>query len=185
MIKRKIGVWLLVGTISLGSLSLTACGNSTTLSRVGSAFQQVAKGFQGEIESLKASGLLSADKAIRLEAKARGLNVAADALANYLNGLSTVNANNKAEVASEIAKATSLLGALLQNPDVLGLSPDTLLVKILNWGNITLQQAAIVLAALNPPPATPKAGPSSGGIPTNTIKIKIPPVPKGAEKYAA
>lgn len=166
------------------TLSLTACGNTTTLNRVGAGFQQAAKGFQAEINALKAAGQLSDAKFMSLARRANGLITASDVLANYLNGLSGVNAANKAEVLGKIAEATSLVRGLLQNPDLLSLANDNLAIKILTFADITLQNAAVVLAAINAPaPETIVASDAPVGVPTSAIKVKVPDVPKGAEKY--
>jgi len=164
-------------------LPMTACGNATTLARIGAGFQQAVRGFQGEIASLKASGLLTPEKAQRLERAGRGLTATANALESYLNSLPGVTAGNKAEILGKIAEATSLLSALLQNPDLKGLSPDTLIIKILNFATITLQQAAIAVATINPIVPPKGAVVTDQGVPLSSVKVEIPSVPKGAEKY--
>lgn len=168
-------------------LPLTACGKATTLERVGATVVQVSKAITAEAASLRAAGLLTPAKLDALDRKAKAIEVSAAALQSYLNSLPGVDAANKAEVLSKIGETLSLVSALAQNPDVIGLSPDNLFVKILTFGNITLQNAAIAIAALKPPPASRGAVASAdggaGAIPPASIKVKLPDVPKGAEKY--
>ncbi len=184
MKNRKLKSIALIALLTVGTLAQTACGNATTLAKVGAGFKQAAAGFKAEVGSLKASGLLTDAKFAELDKRANGLITAADALNAYLNSLPGVTAGNRGEVLGKIAEATGLVRGLIQNPDLLALPANNLAVKILLFADITLQNFAIVLAGLNPPAAGVSAvGVGDGAIPLSTIKAKVPPVPKGAEKY--
>ncbi len=175
--------WALVALLIAGTLTQTACGNATTLARVGATVVQVSKGITAEAASLRASGLLTPAKLDALDKKAKAIEVSAAALQSYLNSLPGVNAGNKAEVVSKVGETLSLVSALAQNADVIGLPPDNLFVKILTFGNITLQNVSVVLAALNPPAVSVSSVGGEASIPLHKIKVQIAPVPKGAEKY--
>jgi len=179
----KLGSWMLASLLLLGTLSQTACGNATTLERVGATVVQVSKGITAEAASLRAAGLLTPAKLDALDKKAKAIEVSANALQSYLNSLPGVNAANRAEVVSKVGETLSLVSALVQNPDVLSLPPDNLFVKILTFGNITLQNVAVVLAAINPPAASFSSVGGGDSIPLSKIKVALAPVPKGAEKY--
>lgn len=184
--KRQITTGALAAVLILSSLASTACGNATTLARVGATVVQVAKGIQGEIDSLGNAGLLKDDKLARANKTAAAITIAANALEKHLNDLTSVTAGNKAEITAEIAKTVSLVAGLLQNPDVAALGPDNLLVKVLTFANITLQQISVVFAAVQV--SNPKQGIASTpgrpeSVPMSSIKIKIGAPPKGAEKY--
>lgn len=186
--------FLLMGALIFGAMTQTACGNATTLERVGATVVQVSKAITAEAASLRAAGLLTPAKLDALDKKAKAIEVSAQALQSYLNSLPSVNAANKAEVLSKIGETLSLVSGLAQNADVVGLPSDNLFVKILTFGNITLQNAAIAIAALNPPSPRARRGTSSAGsnpgaqaaedgVPLSSVKFPSAPVPKGAEKY--
>lgn len=180
---KTVKVWSLVALLLGAAICQTACGNATTLARVGATVVQVSKGITAEAASLRASGLLTPAKLDALDKKAKAIEVSAAALQSYLNSLPGVNASNKADVVSKVGETLSLVSALAQNADVIGLPPDNLFVKILTFGNITLQNVAVVLAALNPPAASFSSIGGDASIPLNKIKVQTAPIPKGAEKY--
>lgn len=180
---RQFGSIALIFVLLFGTLTQAACGNATTLARVGATVVQVSKGITAEAASLRAAGLLTPEKLDALDKKAKAIEISAAALEKYLNSLPGVTASNKAEVVSKVGETLSLVSALAQNPDVVGLSPDNLFVKILTFGNITLQNVAVVLAALNPPAASFSTIGAEASIPLSKIKVQAAPVPKGAEKY--
>lgn len=180
---RQFGSIALIFVLLFGTLTQVACGNATTLARVGATVVQVSKGITAEAASLRAAGLLTPAKLDALDKKAKAIEVSAAALQSYLNSLPGVNASNKAEVVSKVGETLSLVSALAQNPDVVGLPPDNLFVKILTFGNITLQNVAVVLAALNPPAASFSTIGAEASIPLSKIKVQAAPIPKGAEKY--
>lgn len=166
------------------TLLTTACGNTTTLARVGAGFQQAAKGFKAEVASLRAAGLLTPEKLARLDKRADGIITAADTLKEYLDTLPGITAGNKAEIIGKIGEASSLIAGLLQNQDLTGLPSNNLAVQILTFASITLQNASIVIAGIQAPPASRSAvSVQSAGIPLETIKVKTAKIPKGAEKY--
>jgi hypothetical protein len=181
MKNRKLKILLALFVLVL-PLGLTGCGNATTLARIGASVKQVAFGVRAEAASLRAGGLLTPAKLDALDKKATALVVSAEALEKYLNSLPGVTASNKAEVVAKVGETLSLVSALAQNADVIGLPADNLFVRILQFGNTVLQNAAIVLAAVNPPPTGVASG-SGAAVPLAKVKIAIPDVPKGAEKY--
>ena len=180
---KRFTALALVALITFGTLPLTACGNATTLERVGATIVQVSKGITAEAASLRAAGLLTPAKLDALDKKAKAIETSAAALQSYLNSLPGVNAANKADVVSKVGETLSLVSALAQNPDVLNLPPDNVFIKVLTFGNITLQNVAVVLAALNPPAASFSSIGGEASIPLNKIKVQVAPIPKGAEKY--
>jgi len=175
----------LIGVLLVGSLTQSACGNATTLNRIGAGFVQAAAGIKAEVASLNAAGLLSPEKFARLDKRATGIQTAANALKSYLDSLPGVTAGNKAEVIGKIAEATSLVSALLQNSDLANLPPDNVLIKVLLFANVTLQNAAIVVAGVHPPPASNASFALDPGaaVPLHTITVQVGKPPKGAEKY--
>lgn len=181
--KKKLTSLALCGLLFTASLTQMACGNATTLARIGSGFQQATLGFKAEVQSLQAAGLLTPQKFAALNRRADGAIVAANALRAYLDSLPGVNASNKAEIIGKIGEATSLVAAILQNPDVTGLPPGNTVVKILTFASITLQNAAIVVAAINVSTAGTGGAALSAGVPLSSIVVKHPPVPKGVENY--
>lgn len=186
--KTKFTRLALIPILLIASLLNTACGNATTLNRVGSGFVQAAKGFKAEVASLRAAGLLTPEKLAVLDKRADGIIVAADTLKTYLDGLGGITAGNKAETLAKIGEASSLVAGLLQNPDLAGLPPKNLAVQILTFASITLQNAAIVVAALNTPEEQKRTlaiggASESGGIALDRIPVRAGKIPKGAEKY--
>ena len=179
----KVTKLLLIPILIIAPLLNAACGSATTLNRVGSGFVQAAKGFKAEVASLRAAGLLTPEKLALLDKRADGVIVAADTLKTFLDGLPGITAGNKAEVLSKIGEASSLVAGLLQNPDLTGLPRGNLAVQILTFASITLQNAAVVVAAIQTPVSVKSAREKEQGIPTTAILVKTPKVPKGAEKY--
>ena len=163
----------------------TACGNETTLARLGTGFKQAAKGFKAEVASLRAAGLLTPEKLATLDKRADGIITAADTLKTYLDSLAGVTAGNKAEIIGKIGEASSLVAGLLQNPDLAGLPSNNLAVQILTFASITLQNASIVIAGIQTPAVATRSREAQSGpaIPLDAIKVKAAKIPKGAEKY--
>lgn len=179
---------LLSLVLIFSTLMASACGNETTLARVGAGFQQAAKGFKAEVASLKAAGLLTPEKLARLDKRADGIITASDTLKEYLDTLSGITAGNKAEIIGKIGEASSLIAGLLQNQDLTGLPSNNLAVQILTFASITLQNASIVIAGIQAPDVkTNRSVIASGevkqGIQLDTVKVKAAKIPKGAEKY--
>jgi len=179
---------LLSLVLIFSTLMTTACGNTTTLARVGAGFQQAAKGFKAEVASLRAAGLLTPEKLATLDKRADGVITAADTLKEYLDTLPGITAGNKAEIIGKIGEASSLVAGLLQNPDLAGLPSNNLAVQILTFASITLQNASIVIAGIQAPEVkTNRSVIASSevkqGIQLNTVKVKAAKIPKGAEKY--
>lgn len=185
--KQKIISLSLVFILASSSLLTAGCGNATTLARIGATVVQVAKGVQGEIDSLGNAGLLKGTALETANKRAAAITIAATALEKHLNDLTSVTAGNKAEIAAEIAKTASLVAGLLQNPDVAGLGTDNLLVKVLTFANITLQQVATIFAAIQV--SNPKQGIASApgrpeSVPLSSVRFTLKAsIPKGAEKY--
>lgn len=173
---------LIAAAILLFPLCLTGCGNATTLNRVGAVFVQGAAAYKAELSSLRVAGLLSDAKFARLDRQADALNVTAAQFRDYLNSLPGVTKDNKAQILSKIAEMVGLVSGIVTNPDLIGAKADSTAVKVLQIAVITLQNAAIAVAALDPPPASSRTG-ASPGIATDTVKVKLPKVPQEAEKY--
>lgn len=167
-------------------LPLTACGNSTTLARIGAISVQAAAGYKAELASLRVANLLTEAKFQRLDRQADALNVAAKALETYLNGLEGVTKENKAQILSKVAELVGLVSAIATNPDLIGAKADSTAVKILQIAIITLQNASIVVAGLQPPSSNRSAVATADAKPPialDSVKIQTAKVPKEAEKY--
>lgn len=174
----------LAALLILASISQMACGNATTLARIGAIITAGANGYKAELASLHVGGLIADTKFAKLDKQADALIVTSKALADYFNSLPGITKENKAEVVAKIAEAVGLFGGVITNPDLIGAAKDSLAVKIINAVIITLNNASIVVAGLNPPAA--KASFAIGakdGIQPETIHVKAAAVPKGAEKY--
>jgi len=167
-------------------LPLSACGNATTLDRIGAISIQAAAGYKAELASLRVGGLLSEAKFARLDRQADALNVSARSLADYLNTLPGVTKENKAQILSKVAELVGIVSGIATNPDLIGAKVDSTAIKILQIAIITLQNASIVVAGLNPPSATRSAVATDeprAPIALSKVKIATPKVPKDAEKY--
>ena len=181
----KIKNTLLSLVLIFSTLMASACGNETTLARVGAGFQQAAKGFKADVASLKAAGLLTPEKLARLDKRADAIITASDTLKEYLDTLPGITAGNKAEIVGKIGEASSLIAGLLQNQDLTGLPSSNLAVQILTFASITLQNASIVIAGIQTPTVATRSREAQSGpvIPLDAIKVKAAKIPKGAEKY--
>lgn len=181
---KKLTSSFLAVLLIFASITQTGCGNEQTLARVGAVAVQLAAGFESEVAAIEAAGLIKdAAKLANLKQKAGALKTATKALNDYLLSLSSVNQNNKAEIARKIGEATSIVNGLLLNPDVVGLSDDATVVKVLKYASITLQQISLTIAALNPPAAGIASSGQSSGIPINKIKISVSQPPDEIAKY--
>lgn len=184
--KRKITSLALVALLTLGAISQAACGNDATLARVGNVAVQLAAGFEGEVNSLVAAGLLKeGPKLNALRQRVSAAKTSAAALNTFLLGLKEVNAGDKAAITQKIAELTAIISGVLINQEGFGLSEDTSVVSILRYATVSLNQLALVIAALNPPAAgiaAAGAGKASG-IPVEKIKVEFSEPPDVAKKY--
>lgn len=182
---RKIKVFALSALLMLGTLAQTACGNSTTLSRVGNVAVQLAQGFEGEVNALVASGLLKeGPKLTALRQKVSAAKVSANALNSFLVSLKEVNASDKAQIVLKVAELTGIISGVLVNQDAFGLSENSGVVVVLRYATISLNQIALVIAALNPPGAGVAAvGGGKSGIPVEKIKFQFDEPPATVKQY--
>lgn len=171
--KRKITSLALIALLTLGSLSQTACGNDTTLARAGNVAVQLAFGFESEVNALAAAGLLTGDKLTRLNRSVSAAKISAAALNTYLLGLKEVTAGDKAQITQKVAELAAIIGSVLTSQDAFGLNENQAVVKVLRYATISLNQIALVIAALNPPAAGIASAGQSAGIPVSKIKVQF------------
>jgi hypothetical protein len=127
--KRKFTTLALITLLSLASVSQTACGNDTSLARVGNVAVQLAFGFESEVNSLAAAGLLSGDKLARLNRNVSAVKLSAAALNTYLLGLKEVNANDKAQITQKVAEMAAIIGSVLTSQEAFGLNENQAVVR--------------------------------------------------------
>lgn len=184
--KRKFISSALIALLLTSTMLTSACGNATTLDRIGAISIQAAAGYKAELASLRVGGLLSEAKFARLDRQADALNISAKSLADFLNTLPGVTKENKAQILSKVAELVGLVSGIATNPDLIGAKADSTAVKILQVAIITLQNASIVVAGLNPPTAVRSAVATDepkAPIALNKVKIATPKLPKDTEKY--
>lgn len=169
--KRKITSLALIALLITGSVMQMACGNSATLARVGNVAVQLAFGFESEVNALAAAGLLKGAKLDALKQNVAAAKTSATALNTYLLGLREVNANDKAQITQKVAELAAIIGSVLTSQEAFGLSEDQAVVKVLRYATISLNQVALVIAALK----IPAAGVASVGQPSaiSVSKIKV------------
>lgn len=171
--KHKLKAFGLIAVLLAGSLSQVGCGNDATLARVGNVAVQLAFGFESEVNALAAAGLLAGPKLDALKRNVSAAKISAAALNTYLLGLKDVNANDKAQIAQKIAELTNIIGSVLASQEAFGLKEDQAIIKVLRYATISLNQVALVIAALKTPPVGVAAAGQSSGVPVGKIKIKF------------
>lgn len=172
MQKQKLKVLLALFVLVL-PLGFTGCGNDTSLARVGNVAVQLAFGFESEVNSLAAAGLLSGDKLARLNRNVSAVKLSAAALNTYLLGLKEVNANDKAQITQKVAEMAAIIGSVLTSQEAFGLNENQAVVKVLRYATISLNQIALVIAALNPPAAGVASAGQASGIPISKVKVRF------------
>lgn len=182
--KHKLKAIGLIAVLLVGSLSQAGCGNDATLARVGNVAVQLALGFESEVNALEAAGLLrDPAKLARLQQQVSAVKTSANALNATLLGLKEVTAGNKAQIVQKIAEVTATISGVLVNQDGFGLNEDTGAVIVLRWATVSLNQLAVVIAALNPPPVGVASAGGASGIPVSKIKVEFTEPPAVAKKY--
>lgn len=182
--KNKLKAFGLIAVLLVGSLSQAGCGNDATLARVGNVAVQLAAGFEGEVNSLIAAGLLRDQAKIdRLKQRVSAAKVSASALNTFLLSLREVDQANKAQITQKIAELTAIISGVLINQDAFGLSEDTGVVIVLRYATVSLNQLALVIAALNPPPVGVASGGAAKGIPVEKIKVEFTEPPPVVKKW--
>lgn len=171
--KQKLTSLALIALLVTGSISQTACGNDATLARVGNVAVQLAFGFESEVNALAAAGLLSGDKLARLQRNVSAAKLSAGALNTYLLGLKEVNANDKAQITQKVAELAAIISSVLTSQEAFGLNENQAVVKVLRYATISLNQIALVIAALNPPAAGIASAGQPSGIPVGKIKVQF------------
>lgn len=181
---KKTTSVLLALLLIVASITQTGCGNEQTLARVGAVAVQLAIGFESEVNAIEAAGLIKdSAKLAAIKQKVTALKTSTKALNEFLIGLKEVNEKDKAALTSKIGEVISIVTALLQNPDVLELSDDAPVVKILRYGSITFQQIALTIAALKPPAAGVASAGQPSGTPASKIKVQVTEPPPEVKKY--
>lgn len=176
---RQIKAWSLIALLTFASVLQMGCGNATTLDKVGRVAVNLAQGLADQIAALEASGLDPA-KLANLKHTSSAFMVSAVALRDYLSGLKDVSEKDAAVITQQIAKAVNIVGALLQNPDVLGLGEGTTIVKVLRYTGVVLNQLSLTLTIFFPPPPPGAVAASSDGrktVAARKIKVEFPEPP--------
>lgn len=177
--KALLGIVLLVLP-----LALTGCGNEVKLARIGNVVVQLANGFEGEVNALEAAGLLKDPRKLAaLKQKVSAAKISANALNTYLLGLKEVNQNDKAAITQKVAELTAIVTGVLINQDAFGLSENTGAVVVLRYATISLNQIALVIAALNPPPVAVSSAGVKTGIPVNKISVTFDEPPAEVKRH--
>jgi hypothetical protein len=177
--KRQIKVLSLAFLLVAGSISQIACGNATTIDKVGRFAVLLAQGFSAEVASLKTAGL-TGPKIDAAEKAGKKISAAADSLKAILDGAKTINSHDAAQIAGYISTITSAVGGLLQNADFLGLGENSTIVKIAKYTSIALTQLSLTLGVFFPPPAPGAISVSSASVKTvktSAIKVHFPEPP--------
>lgn len=171
--------------LAMAALVTSGCDNSTTLARVSAVCRQAVQGYKTELSSLRVGGILSAEKFGELDRQADEVILSANALADYLDSFDKVTANNKAEILAKIAEGIGLARGVSQNARLGGVPADSPAFKLLTIAIITLDNASLTIAALNPPKAAQSfaLGSEEPGIEKTSVRLKLPRIPKAAEKY--
>lgn len=179
----------LVALLAFNVPFLMACGSATTFDRIGNGAKQIIAGVRSEINSLKIAGAFDKDpsKAERILRAINSADITATALSDFLKTLPGVTASNKPDVIRKLAEFTAIVRGLLQNPDITGLAGNNILIKVLTYGDLSLQVFATTLENINPKPGTQSFA-LGGGTPEEVRPLKsikvVPPKPdKDIEKY--
>jgi len=166
--KRNIKAFSLAALLLAGSISQVACGNETTIDKVGRVAVALAKGFSDEVAALKTAGL-TGPKILAAERAAVKITAAANSLDAILQGAKTVNSNDAAQIASYVAVISGEVGRLLQDPNFLGLGENSTIVKVAKYTSIAVTQLSLTLAVFFPPPAPGQI--SASGVNVKTVKV--------------
>jgi hypothetical protein len=177
MKNRKLKTFALTALLIVGTLAQTACGNATTIDKVGRVAVLLAKGFSDEVAALKTAGL-SGPKIDAAEAAGKKITAAAKSLDAILQGAKTINSRDAAEIAGYISTISGAVGALLQNSDFLGLGENSTIVKVTKYTSIALTQLSLTLGLFFPPVAPGQVVVADAKIvKTATIKVDFPEPP--------
>ena len=179
IMKRKITSLALIALLITGSISQMACGNATTIDRVGRVAVALAKGFSDEVAALKTAGLMG-PKIDAAEKAGKKITAAAASLQAILDGAKTINSHDAAQIAGYISTISGAVGGLLQDPNFLGLGENSTIVKITKYTSIALTQLSLTLGAFFPPPTPGQVGISSADtkvVKTSAIKVQFPEPP--------
>lgn len=171
---KRLKALALAALLVAGSVLQIGCGNSATLERVGNVAVQLAFGFESEVNALAAAGLLKGAKLDALKQNVSAAKTTAAALNTYLLGLKEVNANDKAQITQKVAELAAIISSVLTSQEAFGLSEDQSVVKVLRYATISLNQVALVIAALKTPGAASfSTVGGGGGVPVGKIKIQF------------
>ncbi len=179
---RKLKTLALVGILFIGAISQTACGNTTTLDKVGRVAVALAQGFADQVRVLKDAGLDS-KKIDTLDAASKKLNAAAKSLKEILDSGKTVNERDAVQIAAYVAVISTAVNSLLINPDFTGLGENSKIVKITKYTSIVLNQLSLTLAVFfpSPPPGAVLAADGGKSVATSQIKIEFAKPPAEVE----
>lgn len=161
------------------TLPLAGC-KKTTLDRVGSVLIHSANLYVLELDGLRIQGVISPEKYEKLYAQAKAIQTQAQVIAATIASFpeGKVTRENAAQVMALTGRLFSDLEAILIDPNIARLSPDSKTIKVLRYIQVTASAISVTLAAIFPK-GTPDAPESSRGpVKASKIVIELPPAPK-------
>jgi len=170
--KRKLTSLLLILILATSSLLASACGNSTTLARIGAALGPLGTAFDNQLLPMLQSKVIDQKKYDTL--KAFNVPQKAKDIGQYLTNLSVVTSSNKQEVINAIQGGVDLF------QKVAGVLPvGSTAARIIAVATAVLDGARVAVAILNPPAASTSfaLGQPEKGISTKAVKVNLPEVP--------
>jgi hypothetical protein len=136
----------------IGSLVTQACGNKTTLDRVGAVVVAAVSAYSNEIDQLRAQGLISETKYNRAKEKAGAIRLKAEEFNRILSGFAEIRPGDTPAILQQINALAGLVDASLSDTALGDLAQNSKPIKALRYIRATLDAASIVVAGLFPPP---------------------------------
>ena len=136
-------------------LPLNACGNKTTLDKIGAIVVTAVNAYALELDQLSVGGSISPEKYEKLRAQAELAKQRAAAFKLELDAFGAITPGNVSQIVLQFASLTTFLQRIIVDA---GLSASGLPFRVLTFAINTLITASAVLAGLYPP-----SGPSPAG----------------------
>lgn len=167
----------LVMTLALVSLTLplVACGNKTTLDRIGNVAVAAATAFDSALVQYLKGKSISQATYDKLKPRAEALIKEAKDYDALIDGYAEIGPGDVGAITAQTATLISRFRGTLQDAGLFGISPNATAIKVLNFAVDSLTIASAIFAGLFPPPAvvTAQAG---NGIPIPKKSLKATPV---------
>ena len=157
------------------TLPLAACGNKTTLDRIGNVAVAAATAFDAALVQYLAGKSISEATYQKLKPKAEALIAEAKAYDVLIDGYAVIGPNDIGAITFQTAQLVAKFRGTLQDGATWGLSPNSTAIKVLNFAVDSLTVASAIFAGLFPPPAvvTAQAG---NGIPVPKKALRATPI---------